>query len=173
MLCLRIAVAADAMAVAVAVAEVHGNSWQDGYRGLLPDEYLDALRPEDRARHYNFDASRPEVPVTIVALRDESICGFASFGPTQDSSCDGFAELLALYVDPHSWRSGIGTHLMADARRRLADQGFAEAVLWVLDGNKRAASFYAADGWVPDGTTRQDEVWGLTVDQARYRRSLP
>ena len=33
-----------------AVARVHVQTWQVAYRGLLPDAYLDALRPEDRAR---------------------------------------------------------------------------------------------------------------------------
>jgi hypothetical protein len=34
---------------ASAVARVHVRSWQAGYRNLLPDQYLDGLRPEDRA----------------------------------------------------------------------------------------------------------------------------
>jgi GNAT superfamily N-acetyltransferase len=169
MLLLRTAVAADAMAVAA----VHVRAWQEGYRGLLPDEYLDGLRPEDRARQYSFGGSSTDSPVTTVAVQDETICGFAAFGSARRPSNNGLAELLALYVDPVSWRSGIGRHLMADARMRLADQGFAEAVLWVLAGNERAAWFYVADGWAPDGITRQDQVWGVTADEVRYRRSLP
>ena len=35
---------------AMGVARVHVRSWQAGYRGLLPDAYLDGLRAEDRAR---------------------------------------------------------------------------------------------------------------------------
>ncbi len=47
---LRPAEPADAMAV----ARVHVRSWQAAYRGLLPDAYLDGLRPEDRAARYDF-----------------------------------------------------------------------------------------------------------------------
>lgn len=43
---IRPAVAEDASAM----ARAHVRSWQAGYRGLLPADYLDALRPEDRAR---------------------------------------------------------------------------------------------------------------------------
>ena len=32
----------------MAVARVHVRSWQVGYRGLLPDAYLDGLRAEER-----------------------------------------------------------------------------------------------------------------------------
>ena len=35
---------------ASAVALVHVRAWQTRYRKLLPDEYLDGLRPEERAR---------------------------------------------------------------------------------------------------------------------------
>ena len=42
-----------------AVAEVHVRSWQVGYRGLIADDHLDGLRPEDRAAHYTFDGDDP------------------------------------------------------------------------------------------------------------------
>lgn len=47
---------------AMGVAQVHVRSWQVGYRGLMPDDYLDQLRPEERAAKYTFgntDASKP------------------------------------------------------------------------------------------------------------------
>src|SRR5580704_17872478 len=53
-----------------AVAAVHVRSWQVGYRGLLPDAYLEGLRPEDRMDHYTFGATDPEVPSTMVAAED-------------------------------------------------------------------------------------------------------
>jgi hypothetical protein len=62
---------------------------------------------------------------------------------------------------------------MANARSRLAGLGFTEALLWVLAGNARAERFYCADGWLPDGQRREDEVWGMGVSKIRYRRRLP
>lgn len=56
----RAALPADAFAV----AEVHVRSWQLGYRGLLPDAYLDALRPADRAARYTFDQAGAHDPAT-------------------------------------------------------------------------------------------------------------
>jgi hypothetical protein len=44
--------------------------------------------------------------------------------------------------------------------------------LWVIARNERAERFYQCDGWVPDGSRRLDEVWGVTVDEIRYCRSL-
>jgi ribosomal protein S18 acetylase RimI-like enzyme len=182
------------------VAGVHVRSWQVGYRGLLPERYLQGLRAEDRRDRYVFASPRPEVvttlgPVTTVAVEDGVICGFVTTGPSPDArvSADvadvpdvpdvaevpdvpnvpGRGEVLALYVDPDAWGRGVGRRLMAEARRTLGDGGFAEAVLWVLVGNDRAQRFYRADGWRPDDRRRNVEVWGIAVEEIRYRRRLP
>jgi hypothetical protein len=62
---------------------------------------------------------------------------------------------------------------MAEARRRLHDAGFAEAILWVLQGNDRAARFYEGEGWVPDGATREEQPYGIVSNVSRFRRPLP
>ena len=50
------------------VAQVHVRSWQAAYRTLHPDDYLDQLRPEDRAHTYDFASLDPLKPQTIVAV---------------------------------------------------------------------------------------------------------
>jgi GNAT superfamily N-acetyltransferase len=158
---------------APAVADVHVRSWQTAYRGLLPDAYLDELRAEDRASRYLFDSSDPGAPSTSVATVDGAICGFVTTGPSADDDAPGSGEVLALYVDPQAWGIGAGRILLEGARRRLYDQGFSDAVLWVLAGNHRAERFYRVDGWEPDGCRRILPVWGVEVDESRFRRPLP
>jgi ribosomal protein S18 acetylase RimI-like enzyme len=155
------------------VSRVHVRSWQVAYRGLLPDEYLDQLRPEDRAARYTFDSDDPNQRSTWVALADEAICGFTSFGVSRDDDLPDAGEIYAIYVNPDRWGAGAGRLLMAKARSRLGEMGFSEAFLWVLDGNERARRFYEIDQWSPDGMRRQEEVWGITVNEVRHRRSLP
>lgn len=157
---------------ALQVAQVHVRSWQAGYRDLLPSSYLDGLRPEDRAGRYRFGGSSPDDPTTIVVEDDGAIRGFATTGRAADVDGREVGELLALYVDPDCWRQGVGRRLLHVARQRLAD-GLDQAILWVLAGNERAERFYRADGWRADGGRRQDEVWGIGVDEVRYRRALP
>ncbi len=154
------------------VAAVHVRSWQVGYRGLLPDDYLAGLHPEDRAQHYTFEDTDPAQPATLVAVEDSTIIGFATIGPCRDHDAGPAGELLALYVDPPSWGSGVGRALIAAARERLFDEGFTQTVLWVLTGNKRAEHFYRIDGWSHDGVRRREELWGLNVDELRYKRTL-
>lgn len=154
----------------MAVAEIHVRAWQTGYRGLLPDGYLDGLRAEDRARRYTFDVVDPARPQTIVAELDGAIAGFATTMPADEP---GTGELAALHVDPRRWRTGIGRALIGEARARLHGLGFGAAALWLLVGNTRAARFYEADGWAAIGAPRTDEVWGAKVDEQRYHRALP
>jgi len=157
-----------------AVAHMHVRSWRAGYRGLLPDPYLDGLRPQDRAARYSFGDDGPDRAFTVVAVEGKEIVGFATVSACRDAGTSGaVGEVDALYVDPSRWGAGAGRLLVADARARLARHGFDEAVLWVLAGNERAERFYRRDGWVADGSRRQDDVWGVTVDLVRWRRALP
>ena len=156
-----------------AVAKVHVASWQAAYRGLLPDSYLDALDPLQRASRYSFAASGSGDPVTTVAVDGNMICGFATTSPSRDADLPGIGELTAIYVHPGWWSRGVGRDLLGAARSRLAAQGYSAALLWVMVGNERAEGFYRIDGWRPDGSRRLDEIHGVTVDEVRYRRALP
>lgn len=157
---------------AMAVARVHVRSWQAAYRKLMPDDYLDQLRPQDRAKKYDFNNFDPLKPQTLVATESGGIRGFATTAPAQDPKMSGYGELCALYVDPDHWGRGVGVALVSAARKRLFDLGFRSAILWVLAGNVRAERFYLRDHWTPDGVWRTDEVWGVKVEDFRYRRRL-
>jgi GNAT superfamily N-acetyltransferase len=158
---------------AVEVAGVHIRAWQEAYRGLLPDEYLDGLRVEERAARYSLGSSDPDSPHTILAVEDDgTIAAFASLGSSRDEDAPDAGEVYALYVDPPRWGTGVGRLLMAEAKTRLRARGFHEAILWVLFGNAAAARFYRADGWRRDGGHRHEDVWGVDAEVVRYRRTL-
>jgi GNAT superfamily N-acetyltransferase len=157
---------------ALAVARVHVNTWQAAYRSLLPDDYLNQLRPEDRAQHYDFSHQDPSKPYTIVAADGPEVYGFATTAPSRDSDLPAHGELFALYVDPERWGRGIGVALIAAARARLMQQGFRSALLWLLAGNIRAARFYEIDQWISDDHRRTDTIWNITVEEVRYVRVL-
>jgi GNAT superfamily N-acetyltransferase len=130
------------------------------------------LRPEDRAQRYRFGCTDPSQPATIVADEAGAIVGFVTTAPARDRDAPDHGELCALYVDPDRWGRGIGASLVSAARGRLVDLGYRQAILWLLAGNARAARFYQIDGWTADGSRRRESIWGVTVDEIRYRRSL-
>jgi GNAT superfamily N-acetyltransferase len=157
---------------AIAIARVHVRSWQAAYRKLMPDDYLDQLRPEDRAERYDFGNLDPLSPQTIIATESGEILGFATTSPAQEPNMPDYGELCALYVDPDHWGRGVGVALVSAARASLFDLGFRSAILWVLVGNVRAERFYLKDHWTPDGIWRTQEVWGIKVKEVRYKRKL-
>jgi len=157
---------------ATAVAQIHVRAWQAAYGNLLSDQYLDALRVQDRAAGYDFLSRDSGRPSTLVALDGDTICGFATVAPAAQCDAPGYGELCALYVSPERWRGGIGTALVKAARKRLLLLGYRQALLWVLLGNTRAERFYQHDGWTRDGLQRSATVWGATVEEIRYSRDL-
>ena len=157
---------------AAAIAAVHVRSWQAGYRGLFPADFLAALRPEDRAARYTLGSADPEDPQTLLALAGGQVAGFVTVGPTRDADVRGAGEIHALYVDPPRWGAGVGGALLARGCERLLERGHTAAVLWVLDGNTRAARMYEAHGWRADGATRLEDPWGIVARVHRYRRAF-
>lgn len=157
---------------AMGAARVHVRSWQAAYRDLLSADYLERLRPEERAQRYNFSPADPRQPATIVAVDAGLIVGFATTAPAHESDAPESGELCALNVDPERWGCGIGAALVSAARARLLGLGFPEAILWAMVGNARADRFYRIDGWRPDGARRTASVWGVTVEELCYRRAL-
>jgi GNAT superfamily N-acetyltransferase len=99
------------------VARLHVLSWRTAYRGLLPDEFLDAMRPEERARRYTFGSEDPAAPQTIVALDGADLIGFATVVADREDARVG--ELSALHVDPSRWGQRVGLALIEAARGRL------------------------------------------------------
>jgi GNAT superfamily N-acetyltransferase len=156
---------------ALHVARVHVRSWQVGYRGLLPDAFLDGLRPEQRAARYTFGDPNPQTPFTTVALRDGIICAFVTIGPASEQT-GGAGHLMALYVDPEWWRRGMGRKLLAEGCGQLVERGHRDAVLWMLEGNRAAEQLYLNHGWVVDGPGESLVFGGLTVNSPRYRCRL-
>lgn len=157
---------------ALAVARVHVRAWQAAYRGLIAQAYLDSLKPEVWAAKYGFQRAGPEQPTTLVAVDGGVVCGLAMFGPYRGEELANSGELLAIYVDPDYWHTGLGRKLVVAARDGLRRDGFTEAALWVLDGNARARKFYECDGWTLDGGRQTKSIAGAQLNEFRYRRML-
>lgn len=159
------------LADAPAIGAIHVRAWQATYRGQMPDNYLDGLRPEDRARVWKRVLVHPEPGTAVlVAERDGAVVGFAATGPSRNAH--GAGELYAINVDPAHVGQGIGRSLLERVVDYLTELGYAEAVLWVLPTNDNARRFYTIAGWSDDKAERTLDVLGAVVTEVRYRRPL-
>lgn len=159
------------------LGEVHVAAWQWAYRGLMPDDLLDSLRPEARARAWKawltgIDAD--EGFAAWVAEVDGQIVGLASSSDAREPDLDqGAVELLTLYLlEPHV-RTGLGSRLLDAAEAAWRDEGRTRAVLWVLADNDRSRRFYEHHGWVTAGVAKLQRFEPSTsVEAVRYEKDL-
>jgi GNAT superfamily N-acetyltransferase len=167
----RAATAADVMAI----AEVHVRGWQEAYVGQMPQAHLDSLSVERRAMQWTETLAATDWPAQgILVLEDDgAVVGFASICPWRHDGEDSIGEVAGIYLRQAAWGRGGGRALMSAALASLAAAGFTTAMLWVLDTNTRARTFYEAGGWTADGGPMAATIGGQKVTEVRYRRPLP
>ncbi len=155
---------------ATAIATIHVEAWRVAYAGILDAELLRWISVEERRKNWDEQlAAMPPRHHTHVAEINGDVAGFCACGPTRDPDVVGWAEVYAVYIDPSWWGRGAGTALMEASRLALLGDGYTEAVLWVLEANCRARTFYERSGWVADGA---DKVYQSGAKGVRYRRRL-
>jgi len=126
------------------IAAVHFTSWDETYRGLMPDAMIDGFSIEKRAAMWRDALERdPQVHSVYVATDyDGRIIGFAAGGPGGNSDFAADGEVYALYVLRAAQRRGTGRALMAALAARLLERGHFKAGLWVLRDNASGRGFY-------------------------------
>ena len=127
---------------------VHCTSWQEAYRGIVCDRYLDTMTVEAttaRARQF------PEN--TLVAKDKQKVVGFAVYGPSRDEDLTNAGEVVAIYVLKEYYNKKIGYRLMNEAISRLGE--YNTVFVWVLEKNERAIRFYQKYGFEFDGCKKQ------------------
>ncbi len=145
----RVATSDDARTI----AEIHVASWQEGYRGQLPDGFLKSLSID--ARQARWAQSLRDGAGVLLAEQAGEAVGFVMFGPSRDDDAPtNCAEIWALYVHPSACSTGVGRKLHDGALAALAAEGSTAAALWVLHSNDRARRFYARLGWHLDAPQR-------------------
>ena len=133
---------------AEALAALHVAVWQQAYRGILPDAYLDGLTPAQRLPLWqSILAEEASGHLTLVLeAGDGSLGGFLSAGPPRDLPRGGRtlyrAEIYAINILPALQGRGQGRRLLLHAADWLGERGLMPFFLWVLADNARARSFY-------------------------------
>ena len=143
-------------------AYVHWKSWQESYRGIVDQGYLDRMtvsRCEEMASRY------PEN--TLVAKDGDRVIGFACAGAVNGEIDAG--EVYALYVLEEYQHQGIGYALMREALSLL--KGCRVVYLWAFKENAKAIRFYEHVGFRQDGTEKE-LVLGSPVKGIRMTMEL-
>jgi ribosomal protein S18 acetylase RimI-like enzyme len=161
---------------AAILAQIHVDSWQAAYLGIIPAAILNAMSAEEKAVGYRRSLSmQPSSRArTSVVMSEGIVRGFAIAGPTRDADDDPhfIGEIYALYLAPTAWGRGLGFELFKSAQDFLHDKLFSAATVWVLRDNTRARRFYEMAGFTRDRGARDAMLGRVALPEVRYRIRL-
>ncbi len=131
---------------AAAIARLHLDNWRAAYRGIVPDDLLDAITVESRRQHWESVLAAPDGTefVYVAEGADGRLLGIASGGPEVSGDPQYHGELYVLHVRPDAQGQGVGRALMRAVASRLAADGITTLLVWMLRENHAARRFYAA-----------------------------
>ena len=124
----------------IGIARVMRLGWQQNYRGLVNDEFLNNLDTNEEQRilniRNNFNSTN-----CVVLLNAEEIVGFVRFEKSDYESYLDAGEVCALYILNDYKGLGYGKKLFLSAIENLKTQGYKDFIVGCFKGN-RANDFY-------------------------------
>ena len=138
------------------IAALHARSWQETYRGIMPDDFLDdEVEAERLAEWRNRFTEQPDNRQIIVAEEREQLVGFACVLTGSDPVYG--ALLDNLHVASAYKGRGIGRSLIKQAADWVRQQDAKSPFyLWVYEQNHPARAFYDSLGAINQERVRGD-----------------
>jgi ribosomal protein S18 acetylase RimI-like enzyme len=127
-----------------AIADIHHAAWRGAYAGIIPHRALNAMINR-RGSEWWANAIRRAATVLVVEIGGK-VAGYATVGRNRARELPQQGEIYELYLRPEYQGVGLGSRLFAAARQKLADHGLKGMVVWALEDNANALSFYAGAG---------------------------
>ena len=149
---------------ATAIASIHTVSWQQNYRGIWSDEYLDGNLLEEKTTYWKKKLTHPiDIPFVMLAEEDGEICGFICAFANHSEKWGTLIDNI--HVSQNSQNKGIGLQLLKAVAEWINTQNLdPKCYLWVLDKNQAGIRFYERHGGV--------EVERFMIDSPRVGQSM-
>ncbi len=131
-----------------AIAQVHMDTRQTTYAGILIDENLADFSYADCKKMWE-ETLKTDWPATsmLVAETDGGeVVGFAYVAPEREGNRVYRGEIFAIYVLDECQRQGIGRRLFSAAAKHFLKHGIDSMQLWVFKENHPARRFYESMG---------------------------
>jgi len=144
------------------MAEVFLAAWRVGYRGMVPDELIDALDGATAQAELVNGANALDRQTTVLIDAASTVAGFVRYGADHDGP-GGY--LASLYVHPSASGRGGGRLLLRHAVDAMPG---VDVTLWVFEANARARNLYQRAGFRADGARQTEPRWQAA--QVRLRR---
>ena len=129
---------------AAAIADVHQEAWQGAYSGIIPHRAFTGMINR-RCPNWWANAIRRAASVLVIEIGGE-LAGYATIGKNRARELSQQGEIYELYLRPEYQGIGLGSRLFAEARKKLSASGLRGLVVWALEENAGALSFYEGAG---------------------------
>ena len=123
-----------------AIAKIYNDNWENTYRNLLPDSFLDKMTQEhsnDKWLKY----INTESQGGFVALdQDNQVLGFSAYKPYTDlKNC---IMLDSLHIRASAQGKGLGKKLIFAIGEYAVKSGYEKMAICIVQGNERAEDIY-------------------------------
>lgn len=129
---------------ASAIADVHQEAWRGAYSGIIPHRALTRMINR-RGPDWWANAIRRAATVLVIEIGGK-LAGYATIGRNRARELPQQGEIYELYLRPEYQGIGLGSQLFAEARKKLARSSLRGLVVWALEENTGALSFYEGAG---------------------------
>ena len=155
---------------AQAIANIYVDTWRATYAGMLPDKVLIEMSTERQmviwARAIRHAQGHAEEKILVMEQEPSGIIGVSSCGFNRDRNNYYDGEVYTLYVHPDYQNNGYGERMLARLFEIMINQGYANAIIWVLSSNP-SRFFYEAMQGQRIGE-RKEKLWGTSVIEIGY-----
>jgi ribosomal protein S18 acetylase RimI-like enzyme len=151
-----------------AIARLHAKSWQQTYRGIFTDHFLDHDAEKDRAEIWQNRLRHPlSNQVVALAVQDETIVGFSCLYLNDDPLLGSLLDNL--HVSPSFQQAGIGRMLIKNCATTILENGKNHKMyLWVFELNQKAIKVYEHLGGTNVGTEEKQNPDGTSARVCEY-----
>ena len=147
------------------ISSIYEKSWKYAYRGIIPQDYLDSI-PEG---HWAGSITKAGMH-SLVMTDGGRMIGTASICRSRWAQYSDFGEIVSIYFLPEYIGRGCGTLLLQRCTEELNRLGFRRLLLWVLEDNTRARTFYEKNGFICSGEYLNDKIGGKALREVMYTR---
>ena len=118
------------------VAHVVTVAWNETYKGIVNDDFLNGLYENEEQRANNsYNKFNEKDNHQLVLEGDNKVVGFVNVGDTEDTTYDNCVELHSKYIISDYKGYGFGKELLKAGIEELKRMGYDKMLIGCLDGN--------------------------------------
>lgn len=127
------------------MAHVSMRAWHLSLKDIVPQGFLEQFQYEKQVEKYVGRAQDPEW-LLLVAEFEGKVVGMIGTKDNDSEPLKYEKQIKVMYVDPALQNRGIGKALLVSLFDELKKQGLQRIMLWCIEANKSACSFYEKRG---------------------------